>query len=186
MAHTPSTAPSDHAPTGGTPPWTRRAAVGQLSRLAGLVAAGGLTALSGCASLLQREPVRVDLVGLEPLAGEGLELRMALKLRVTNPNDNAIAFDGLSVTLDLQGSRFASGVSNERGTVPRFGDAVITVPVSISALALLRQAMGVAGGPPERVSYTLHGRLAGTAFGGVGFSTSGDMPLPKGLAALGR
>jgi len=32
----------------------------------------------------------------------------------------------------------------------------------------------------------LHGRLAGTAFGGVGFSTSGDMPLPKGLAAPAR
>lgn len=140
--------------------------------------------MSGCASLLQREPVRVDVVGVEPLPGEGLELRMALKLRVTNPNDNALDFDGLSVTLDVRGSRFASGVSNERGSVPRFGEAVISVPVSVSALSLVRQAMGVASGngPTDRVEYVLKGRLAGTALGGVSFTSSGELVLPKGLA----
>lgn len=157
-------------------PTSRRAALSAL--------AGGLLALAGCASLLQREPVRVNLVGVEPLPGEGLEVRLALKLRVTNPNDAALDFDGLSVALDVRGKPFANGVSSERGSVPRFGEAVITVPVSVSALSLVRQAMGVASGGSNRLDYVLKGRLAGTAIGGVSFESRGEVDLPKGVAPL--
>lgn len=184
MADTPSPRPID-APL----PLPRRAALVRGLHLGlGLGLGASALLLGGCASLLQREPVRVDVVGVEPLPGEGLELRMALKLRVTNPNDNALDFDGLSVTLDVRGSRFASGVSNEKGSVPRFGEAVITVPVSVSALSLVRQAMGVANGngPTDRVEYVLKGRLAGTALGGVSFTSSGELMLPKGLGLPGR
>jgi LEA14-like dessication related protein len=138
-------------------------------------------ALSGCASLLQREPVRVNVVGINPLPGEGLEARVALKLRVINPNDAPITYDGLSVSLDVRGQHFASGVSNERGEVPRFGEAIITVPVSVSAFALARQAMGMARGSSPRIDYVLKGRLAGTAWGGVGFESSGEVDLPAEL-----
>lgn len=184
MADTPSPRPID-APL----PLPRRAALVHGLHLGlGLGLGASALLLGGCASLLQREPVRVDVVGVEPLPGEGLELRLALKLRVTNPNDNALDFDGLSVTLDVRGSRFASGVSNEKGSVPRFGEAVITVPVSVSALSLVRQAMGVASGngPMDRVEYVLKGRLAGTALGGVSFTSSGELMLPKGLGLPGR
>lgn len=135
-------------------------------------------ALSGCASLVGREPVRVNVVGVEPLRGEGLEARLALKLRVINPNDVAISYDGLSVELDVRGQPFASGVSNERGEVPRFGEAVITLPVSVSALSMVRQALGMARGDNQRIDYVLRGRLAGTALGGVRFSSSGEIELP--------
>jgi len=136
-------------------------------------------AFSGCASLLGHEPVRVNLVGVEPLRGEGLEARLALKLRVVNPNDVAITYDGLSVDLDVRGQRLASGVSNDKGEVPRFGEAIITVPVSVSALSLVRQAMDMArGGSGSRIDYVLTGRLAGTALGSVGFSSRGEVDLP--------
>lgn len=137
--------------------------------------------ISGCASLLGREPVRVNVVGVEPLQGEGLEARMALKLRVINPNDAAIAYDGLSVELEVRGQHFASGVSNDRGEVPRFGEALITVPVSISALSLMRQAMDMARGGNPHIDYVLKGRLAGTALGSVGFSSRGEVDLPSQL-----
>lgn len=145
-----------------------------------MLGAAALT-LSGCAGLLGREPVRVNVVGVEPLRGEGLEARMALKLRVINPNDAAISYDGLSVELDVRGQHFASGVSNERGEVPRFGEALITVPVSVSALSLMRQAMDMARGGSPRIDYVLKGRLAGTALGSVGFSSSGEVDLPSEL-----
>ncbi len=143
-----------------------------------LVLSATAMALSGCASLLDREPVRVNVVGVEPLRGEGLEARLALKLRIVNPNDAAITYDGLSVSLDVRGQHFASGVSNERGEVPRFGEALITVPVSVSALSLVRQALDVARGGSPRIDYVLKGRLAGTALGSVGFSSQGEIDLP--------
>src|SRR5690606_14789703 len=67
-------------------------------------------ALSGCAALAPRDPLRIDLAGLEPLPAQGMEMRFALLLRVQNPNDNAIDYDGLSVELEVNGQPLASGV----------------------------------------------------------------------------
>jgi LEA14-like dessication related protein len=138
--------------------------------------------LAGCAMLGQPEPVRVNVVGIEPLSGEGMELRMAIKLRIQNPNDAALDFDGLSIELDVRGSPFATGVSDQRQSVPRFGEIVISVPVSVSALAAVRQAIGLATSERPIVDYALHGRLAGTQFGGLRFESKGAIDLPKELA----
>lgn len=163
-------------PTSCSPPFAFR------RRCLARGAAGlALLALAGCASLLEREPVRVNVVGIDPLPGEGLEARLALKLRVINPNDTPITFDGISVSLEVRGQHFASGVSDERGEVPRFGEAILTVPVSVSAFALAKQAMGMARGGSPRIDYVLKGRLAGTALGGVGFRSSGEVDWPAEL-----
>jgi LEA14-like dessication related protein len=146
-------------------------------------------ALSGCAALPGREPVKVNLVGIEPLPGQGMELRLAVKLRVQNPNDSAIDYDGVFLDVDVQGSGFASGVSDEKGTIGRFGDEVITVPVSVSAGAVLRQALGFAsGGAPSKVSYSMRGKIGSSLLGAVRFQSNGQVDLPAGMlgAPVGR
>lgn len=137
-----------------------------------------LAPLAACASLTGREPLVVDVVGLEPLPSQGMEGRFALKLRVQNPNEAPVAFDGVSVNLDVRGTRLASGVSDVRGTVPRFGETVITVPITVPVTAMIRQAYGLATGDRTRVDYSLNGRLAGTGFGGTSFSSKGELALP--------
>ena len=138
--------------------------------------------LAGCASLTHREPVRINVVGLEPIPGEGMEMRFKVKLRVQNPNDTAIDFDGLALELDLNGKPFATGVSDGAGSVPRFGETLIEIPVSVSAIAVVRQALGVIEGDGKaEVPYALRGRLAGGLLGGMRFSDSGTLKLPEPL-----
>ncbi|MER2553519.1 MAG: LEA type 2 family protein [Thauera sp.] len=138
--------------------------------------------LAGCASLAQREPVRINVVDLEALPGEGLEMRFKVKLRVQNPNEAPIDFDGLALELDLNGKPFASGVSDRKGSVARFGEALIEIPVSVSAIAVVRQALGVIEGDAQtEVPYVLRGRLAGGLLGGTRFSDSGMLKLPEPL-----
>ena len=140
--------------------------------------------LAGCASLAYREPVRINVVGLEPIPGEGMEMRFKVKLRVQNPNETAIDFDGLALDLDLNGRPFASGVSDHSGSVARFGEALIEIPVSVSAIAVVRQALGVIEGADDakaEVPYALRGRLAGGLLGGMRFSDSGTLKLPEPL-----
>ena len=137
--------------------------------------------LASCAGLGTREPVQVNVVGIDPLPGEGMEVRMAVKLRVQNPNDAALDYDGVSITLEVRGATFGTGVSGERGSVPRYGETVITVPVSVSAMAAVRQAIGIATGDRSRVDYVLRGRLSGAGFGGMRFESKGEIDLPKGL-----
>lgn len=142
-----------------------------------------LTVAAGGCATLQPESVKVLVVGLEPLPGELMEVRLALKLRVQNPTDTTLNFDGLSVDLDLGGKGFASGVSDQQGQVPRFGEMLLTVPVSVSALAVLRQVLSLSqGNARDRVSYTLRGRLGGHGLGGgLRFTSSGEVDLPAGL-----
>ena len=141
--------------------------------------------LAGCASLVHREPVRINVVGLEPLPGQGMEMRFAVKLRVQNPNDAAIDFDGIALELELNDAPFATGVSDQRGSVARFGEAVVSVPVTVSAIAVVRQALGVIDGRPSAsVPYTVRGRLAGGVLGGVRFADTGKLSLPDNLQGL--
>ena len=146
-----------------------------LVRLAGLFT----LALTGCAGWPGSEPLRVTLAGVEPLPGEGLEVRFRLKLRVQNPNEGAIDYQGLSVTLDLGGSTLASGVSPEAGRVPGFGEQVIELPVTVSAMAALRQVFGFATGSSRSLDYVLRGRFGG-GLGGQSFEASGKVDWPAG------
>ena len=49
----------------------------------------GMLPFGGCASLQGREPIHVVMVRIEPPQGEGLELRMLVKLRI-HPGSTAL------------------------------------------------------------------------------------------------
>ena len=135
--------------------------------------------LVGCASLPHTDPLQVTLVDAEPAAGEGLEARMQLKLRVQNPNDAAIDYNGVYVELIVTGKTFASGVSNEIGTVPAFGEAVIVVPVTISVLGIVGEAMELLGGKPmDKITYEMRGKVNSTRSGALRFESQGELTLP--------
>jgi LEA14-like dessication related protein len=141
---------------------------------------------SGCANLPRREPIDVIMVGVEPLQGEGLELRMLVKLRLQNPNDLPLDFNGVSVTMNVQGKRFATGVSDAGGSVPRFGEAIVNVPVSVSVLRIARQAVGVMAKEFRgALTYEMNGKLAGPAFNSVRFKSNGEFTLPAEITRSG-
>ena len=127
-------------------------------------------------------------MGIEPLKSEGLELRMLARLRVQNPNDRALEFNGVSFQLDVQGRRFATGVSDAAHSVPRYGEALVEVPVSIPVLRLAQQAIGAANSREGRskLAYELSGHIAGPAFGTVRFKSAGELTLPAPLTQGGR
>jgi LEA14-like dessication related protein len=141
--------------------------------------------LSACASMPSRDPLQVTVAGVESLPGEGMELRLLVKLRVQNPNDAPLDFDGVSLNLDVMGRAFASGVSDEAGTVPRFGEAVIAVPVTVSLMRMARQVLGMLDGKPvDKVTYAMSGKLHGTSMLGTQrFTSKGEFDIPKGAPA---
>jgi LEA14-like dessication related protein len=139
--------------------------------------------LSACAGLLPgSDPLKVTLAGVEPLPGEGMELRLAVKLRVQNPNDQAVDFDGVAFDLELRGMDLASGVSDVRGSVPRYGETVITVPVTVSAFAAARQAYSLYRSSDRKIDYVARGKLGGGPLGAARFESQGSFELPPGLA----
>ena len=152
-----------------------------------LLAALGALLLAACAALPGRDPLRVELVGIEPIEGQGLELRLAVKLRVQNPNEEAVEYDGAALDLEVNGKSLAYGVSDQRGSVPRYGERVLVVPVSITALNVVRQALALADGTQrESVPFVLRGKLAGGVFGAVRFSQEGSIGIASLLPRAAR
>ena len=137
--------------------------------------------LAGCAALQPNDPLRVEVVGIEPAQSQGLELRLAIKLRIQNPNEGAVSYDGTALELDVNGKTLATGVSDQKGSVPRYGESILVVPVSISAMNAVRQALVFTDGKQrDELPYVLRGKLAGGAFGTVRFTKEGSI----GIAAL--
>lgn len=134
-----------------------------------------LVSLSGCTYLPSgTEPPRVHLVGLQLTQVDVFEQRYRLRLRIQNPNDFALNIRGLDFRVDVNGERFAEGVSSQALEVPGFGEAVMEVEVSSSLWSLARQLRD-RGTAPEGIAYRLHGRVAleGVALP-VGFESSGE------------
>ncbi len=132
-------------------------------------------ALPGCATLGGKDPLQVAVAGIEPLQekGEGLELRLLVKLRVQNPNSAPISYDGAYVKLEVQDRTFATGVSDAGGSVAGFSEAVVEVPVTVSMLRIVRQVIGMRGDAPAvQVRYEMSGKL-----GSHRFSAEGEFPM---------
>jgi hypothetical protein len=137
--------------------------------------------LGGCSSLPPRDPLQVSLAGMDPLPSESLELRFAVTLRLQNPNDRDVDYDGVALELELNGQPLASGVAPAAGVVPRFGEALVRVPVSVSAYSVLRQGWAAAVSPGRPLAYAIRGKLSTGPFGSLRFESQGDFdwhPMP--------
>jgi LEA14-like dessication related protein len=133
-----------------------------------------LVLLPGCAAWPGQEPLRVHVANLDALDGAGMELRFMCVMRVQNPNETDFPYSGASLDLQVRGSAFASGVADISGTVPRFGEVLVSVPVSASAMSIARLAIGLfLGEERPKVDYLLRGRL-----GSSRFESRGEITLP--------
>jgi hypothetical protein len=65
--------------------------------------------------------------------------------------------------------------------VGRFGEAVISVPVTVSAFSMLRQVYSLVTGDRTKVDMAVRGKLSGTGFGSTRFESRGNFELPAGL-----
>jgi len=92
-----------------------------IKRRVALQCVPAMALIAGCSTLMgPRDPVQVQVVGVEPLKGEGLELRFLCKLRVQNLNDASIEFTGIYLALEVRGNTFArQEMSFPRNQMPR-------------------------------------------------------------------
>jgi LEA14-like dessication related protein len=135
-------------------------------------------ALDGCAALSMQEPLNVTIADLQPIEVGVLEQRYALKVRLLNPNDTEIAFDGLVFDLEINDTPFAKGVSNQSSVIPRFGEAVIDVQAVSGLQNILRQINELLKGERTSLTYRIKGRLHGGTFGFAPFDSSGAIAIP--------
>ena len=98
--------------------------------------------LPGCASWFAAgERPEVLVTNITPLEATAFEQRLQVDLRIRNPNNFDLQVTGIDFTLSLNGKRLARGLSSQEATVPRLGDAVVSVQTSTSTFDLVRQVL---------------------------------------------
>ena len=143
-----------------------------------------IMSLSGCAGFGTRlEPPRINIANIQVQEIKAFEAIFQIELRVINTNDIPLEIKGLNCDLELNGKRFASGVSNIEKKIPPFGTDILPITVYSSVLGMARGVLSLHG--KEKLKYGLNGRLrlGGNSMmmpSAIPFKSSGEMTLkPK-------
>ena len=120
-----------------------------------------LSLLSGCATL-RGDFVEPDVAIANVRLGqaEGLYQPLFVDVVITNPNRDALALDGISYKIALQGHELVKGVSREPLQVAAGGTARYTIPASLNllnGLGLIRDLMSQQRG--GSLNYKLEAQL---------------------------
>jgi LEA14-like dessication related protein len=142
-----------------------------------------LTAFSGfagCSGLFQTlERPRVNIANITAQEVKLFEQVFDLELRVQNPNDLSLEINGLAFDLEVNGKRFATGVSDQNVTVNRFSSAVIHVEAITTLWGFLRQIAEYQQTRTPRVTYRLKGSIySGSPSVKLPFDDSGEFNVP--------
>lgn len=114
-----------------------------------------------CATMPKEyETLRVHITDMIPKDMAIFEQRFNVKLRIQNPNDVEFSISGLRFEIELNEREFASGMSGQRVSVPRFGSEVVETELFTTLGSFLRQVKELNRAGGQKVRY----RLKGTAF----------------------
>ncbi len=152
--------------------------MGHFRVFAGLLA---VLALAACAQIGEMRSPQVHVVDIRLLQSGLLEQRFRVELRIGNPNDFDLPLDGLTFELDLNGRRFAEGFTDQAVTVPRLGEARVSLAASTTLFDMMAQALIL--GERSELSYRIAGvvYLRGLARRQVPYQRGGRLRLlPEG------
>lgn len=143
-----------------------------------LLTALPLMLLACAAPPLVTHKLEVNVASVERLSSETLESRLNARVRVRNPNDVAVEYSGAFVELFLQGKSVGSGVMDTRGSLPRYGEVMLNIPITVSDLIAIQQARGLYGSADRPLDYVLRGRLQGVDVASQQFQWQGALVIP--------
>ena len=143
-----------------------------------LVALGFL--LANCAAFQQNmERPRINIANIMPREIKLFEQVFDLELRIQNPNDTPLEVNGLAFDLEINGKRFATGVSNQSLVIDRLSSDVVRVEAITTLVGFLRQVAEYQQTQSPRLSYRIKGSVySGSAGTKLHFDDSGEIKIP--------
>ena len=116
--------------------------------------------LSGCASMnLDYEEPSVELISFKALPASGFEQNFEIGLKLTNPNNFDLPFNGISYQLSVAGEELAHGVASNIPTVKAYGESRFVVPISASLFGGFKVIKALMSSQGQDISYQLEAKL---------------------------
>ena len=119
-----------------------------------------LLAIGGCAALtpeFDAPKVTVESVDSFPSTGGGP--RFGIKLRVANPNKQALDIAGISYTVEIMGKDLVSGVTNDVPLIEGYSEEVVSLEASINMFQFLRLIAGLGKSSSDALEYRFSAKI---------------------------
>lgn len=116
--------------------------------------------LSGCATMSpDYEEPTVELVSFKALPANGFEQNFEIGLKLTNPNNFELPFNGISCQLSLAGETLARGVTSDIPTAAAYGESRFVVPVSTSLMGGIKVIRALMASKGQDISYQMKAKI---------------------------
>ncbi|MBV9620083.1 MAG: LEA type 2 family protein [Gammaproteobacteria bacterium] len=119
-----------------------------------------LMLIAGCALRPNLQPPQLSVLDVQLESLQLWQQRLRLRVHVENPNDRALAVQGLTYTLEVEGQPVANGAAGAPFTVPARGaqdfDLEVTANLAPTLIALLGRIAQADAAP---VPYHLSGEV---------------------------
>lgn len=113
-----------------------------------------------CAALYPEfDPPKVTIESVESLPSEGIGPRFQIKLRVMNPNKQALDIAGISYAIDILGRELLSGVTNEVPMIPAYGEEIVTLNAGINMFQFVRLLSGLGKTSTDALNYSFSAKI---------------------------
>lgn len=117
--------------------------------------------LVGCAGMMRSSlsPPDVSLQTFKVLPQQGVGPRFEIGLHIINPNREPLNFIGIYYTVDIEGYKVLSGVSNNLPTVEPYGEADIYLEADVDLLSGIRLLSSLMNDPRDSFKYGFKAKL---------------------------
>jgi len=136
--------------------------------------------LTGCAGLqTDYETPSVSISSFKSIPGEGMVPRFEIGLHIVNPNRSALELKGISYTVNLEGHKLLTGVSNKLPRIEAYGEADVLLNASVDLFSSLGFFADLANNKNrETFEYSLDAKLdVGTLHPVIRVSKKGNLSL---------
>jgi len=113
-----------------------------------------------CAGLTPEfDPPKVTVEGVSSLPSSGVGPRFQIKLRVANPNKQALDIAGISYSIELQGRELLSGVTNDVPLIEGYTEEVVTLEAGVNMSQFLRLLTGLGKNQSDPLEYRFAAKI---------------------------
>lgn len=129
-------------------------------RLVSLFVIALLAGLSGCSGLSPGyEQPTVTVSSFRAAPSDGAIPDFIIGLRVVNPNRQALALEGASYTISLEGHEIIKGVANDLPVIDAYGEGTFTLTASANLFAGMRLVSELLRTPRNSFAYEFEAKL---------------------------
>ncbi len=117
--------------------------------------------LTGCAVLqTDYETPTVSITSFRAIPGEGMAPKFEIGLHIINPNRSALDLKGISYTINLEGHKLLTGVSNKLPRIEGYGEGDVLLEASLDFFSSIGLFAELAKNKKQEMfSYSLDAKL---------------------------